>query len=105
MLHYNDVAFDSDPVIDRLCADLGFGRLNASERAAVKDRTFNSATTLKNKAVRNRHRLDLAETESEWLLDAIEDSRVFVQRVCEQRDYGWLAARWRERTSAAESFQ
>ncbi|MES2684950.1 MAG: hypothetical protein V4650_15625 [Pseudomonadota bacterium] len=104
LLPYNEVAFDPDPVITRLCADLGIGMLDQLEREAVRDRVFNRGHTLRNKAVKDRHR-ELTEPQNQFLLDTIPDARPFVEQVCERQDYTWFARRWRQEVSALEFVQ
>ncbi|MDP3858097.1 MAG: hypothetical protein Q8Q73_10115 [Stagnimonas sp.] len=91
-LYYNDVAFETDTVIERLCGNLGLPELTPASREAIKDEVFNRAHTLKNKAVIDRHRSDLDEGGNRYLLETIPQLPEFIERACRQRDYRWLAA-------------
>lgn len=93
-LYYNDVAFDPDQTIVRLCENLGLSGLSSDEARVVKDAVYNHGYTLKNRAVPDRHRQDLTAEQDQYLLDRLPQSREFIARACLQRDYRWMAEVW-----------
>ena len=89
-LYYNDVAFATEPVLDRICAHLALPRLSAEENAALRQQVFDTAFTQRNKAVIDRWRQDLTEAQNAELLARIEGAAQFIERACEARDSEWL---------------
>lgn len=91
-LFYNDVAFDTHTVVDRMCAALDLDQLSDTEYRVVVDRVIKDAFTQRNKAVKDRYKDDLTVRQNEFLLEEIKGARPFILRVCEQRDYDWFAS-------------
>jgi hypothetical protein len=91
-LFYNDVAFDTRAVADRMSIDFGFGPLSDEDYKKVADEVFNEAFTQKNKAAKDRYKDDLTVRQNEFLLEEIKPAANFIRKVCEQSDFNWFAA-------------
>jgi hypothetical protein len=92
-LFYNDVAFDTRQTVDRLCVEFGFPKFSDDGYKAVAARVFEEAFTQKNKAVKDRYKDDLTVRQNEFLLQEIKGAPAFIRKLCDERDYGWFAAR------------
>ena len=91
-MFYNEVAFDTEAAIERICADFGFPMLDADELDLVHRAVFDKAFTQRNKAVKDRYKNELSADQQAALLDQIKGARTFVKRVMEGRDLGWFKA-------------
>jgi hypothetical protein len=90
-LFYNDVAFDREAAMHRICADLGLEDLAAAEIQSASERLLSDAFTQRNKAVKDRYKDDLSVRQNEYLLEELKGARGFIRRACEQRDYSWFS--------------
>jgi hypothetical protein len=82
MLDYDEVAFAPDAAIDRIERVLSV----RSDRDAVKKYAFFDAKTLKNKAWRRRHEIELNDVERSGLTAEFDD---FIRHVCEKQSPEW----------------
>lgn len=89
-LYYNDVAFATEAVLDRMCAHLMLPLLSTTENAELRQQVFETAFTQRNKAVADRWRSDLTSAQNADLLARIEGATCFIERACEARDTEWL---------------
>jgi hypothetical protein len=88
-LHYNDVAFDTRSVVDQLCLDFAFAPVSDADYNAIANRVFNEAFTQKNKGIKSRYK-ELNVRQTEFLLKHIPGVSDFINRICIERDHGWL---------------
>jgi hypothetical protein len=84
-LSYNTVAFAPDDAIDRIEEALNI----KCNREAAKKYAFEIASTQKNKAVKDRYRLDLTPEQNGELLDVFGE---FIERACERDDQAWFSS-------------
>lgn len=93
-LHYEDTAFAPEPVIARMCEQLGLAQFDAVTLAAVRNTAFAEAQAQKNKAMSHRHQDDLTPEQNEVLLSSIPGARPFIEKACIHRDYRWMSEDW-----------
>lgn len=88
---YNEVAFSTHDVVDRMCAEFGIRQFEDQAYEAVVGRAFNDAFTQKNKATKDRYKDELTVRQNERLLSEIKGGARFVNEVCRKRDFSWFA--------------
>jgi hypothetical protein len=88
-LHYNDVAFGTRRIVDQMCADFGFDKVNDKEYAKIANHVFNEAFTQKNKGTIDRYK-ELSERQQKFLEMHILGYDDYLNRICIERDYSWF---------------
>jgi hypothetical protein len=87
---YNDVAFETCKAVKQLCEEFNFEQFSDEERTIIMNKVFNEAFTQKNKAVKDRYLDELTVRQNELLLEELKGAKVFIRRVCGQRDISWF---------------
>jgi hypothetical protein len=88
-LHYNDVAFDTRRVVDQMCTDFGFDKVDDEGYAEIANQLFHESFTQKNKGIKDRY-TELSAEQQQFLQIHILGFGDYMNRICTERDYGWF---------------